>query len=714
MHRRNKPIRAAEGLSVRQKKGRLIFNIILGAFMAATIVGNPGSVFAEQDSLDESQAVIRLNEISVTASRTEKEIVEEPSSVTVIGQSDLQASPFERVEDILRSVAGVDVDSHYGFQTGGIKGRVHLRGATSGITQRTLYLIDGVPQNDNANNSIGWIAYSQIPKDAIQRIEIVRGPASALYGSEGLGGVINIITKKPTEQRETSVTLKYGEGETASQEIFHSQRINRFGMMINGQKEESDGFYMQDPITADASKKWRDANRFYSKFTFDIDDKSDIAFSFLRYAHEMNKGRPYFWGEKEDYRYWLNYSRNGEMVKWKGLVYASDDEKDAYIDVKSGALKYKTVDRIENFQPFTWGSELQSTVNLSQLGEITLGVAYKSVHFETAYDYLLSAREYQAEGDQDFTSPFLDYEVKLLGEKLILNVGCRYDYVNSTNGKERDTGTTKGYGPYDNTYPDKTWEELAPKGGIVYRPDQKTAFRASVGKGFRVPTLFELYKTHTRGGKVTIANPDLEPEKIISYDIGAERVLFESFWARVAFYKSFAEDLIATEDHPTNANWNIRENLEEVEIQGMELELKWLPVKHWTVFSNYTYNRTEITEDPQTPANEGNMVSGYPEHKARAGVRFNKPDWFDANVIFNYVGERFQDTENTIELESYNTVDLSVGKTLSNPVKGVKRLRLSLDVENLFDKKYVFSIDDAGPNSTAPGQVVMGTMKIWF
>lgn len=668
----------------------------------------------EKTSATQAPPVIKLDGISVTASRTEKEIINEPASVTIVTGDELHASPFERVEDVLRSVVGVDVDSHYGFQTGGIKGRMHLRGVTGGITQRTLYLVDGVPQNDNANNSIGWIAYSQIPKDAIERIEIVRGPASALYGSEGMGGVINIITKKPKEKRETSVTLKYGSAETHSQEIFHSQKFNRFGMMLNGQIEESDGFFMQNPVTADAHKKDRDVNRLFSKLTFDIDEKTDLAFGFLRYEHAMNKGRPLFYGEKEDYRYWLNYARRGDSMDWRGLIYASDDEKDATVDETSGALKYQAINRIENFQPFTWGAELQSSVVLSSFGEMTLGIAYKSVHFETEYTYLTTIREYQAEGDQAFTSPFVDYEIPFFGETLILNVGGRYDHVNSTNGKERDTGTTKGYGPYDNTYPDKSWEEFSPKGGIVYRPDKKTALRASVGKGFRVPTLFELYKTHTRGGKVTIANPDLEPERILSYDVGAERLLGDTLWGRVAFYHSFAEDLIATEDHSTNVNWNTRKNLEEVEIQGLELEFKWLPVEDWTVFSNYSYNQTEIVKDPQTPANEGNVVSGYPEHKAKAGVSYNNPHLFDANLIFSYVGKRFQDTENTIGLDAYNTVDVSIGKTVPSPAKGIERLRLSLDIENLFDREYLFSVDDFGPDSTAPGLVVTGTAKIWF
>ncbi|RLB32643.1 MAG: hypothetical protein DRH12_19255 [Deltaproteobacteria bacterium] len=110
--------------------------------------------------------------------------------------------PFDRVEDIIRSVAGIYNYRHYALQTRRIASPLKMRGVGE---HRILVLVDGVPQNDNFNDAIAWVAWGHIPKEVIQRIEIVRGPASAVYGSEGLGGVINIITKKPKTGRQTLV-----------------------------------------------------------------------------------------------------------------------------------------------------------------------------------------------------------------------------------------------------------------------------------------------------------------------------------------------------------------------------------------------------------------------------------------------------------------------------------------------------------------------------
>ncbi len=655
----------------------------------------------------EENRVIKLDEISVTATRTIRPIIDVPSSVTVINAEQIEASPFERAEDILRTEVGIDNVRHYGFQTGGIKGPIDMRGVTGGITQRTLMLIDGVPQNDNANNSIGWIAWSQIPKDAIERIEIVRGPSSALYGSEGLGGVVNIITKRPREIRETSLTFQYGESDTHSEEAFVSQKIGGFGLLLNGKYEESDGFYMVEPRKDYDIERYRRSNRFLAKLSYDIDESSDISFAFLRYEHKMNKGREFFYGEKEDYRYWLEYSRSGEMFDWKALAYVNDDEKTAYIDEKKGKLMYEAINREEHFPVLTWGGELQSSINFSEANILTLGTAYKDVHFETKYTYFTEDREYEAGGDQNFISPFLNYEMKFLDDQLIFNIGGRYDFIESDNGKERDTGKSKGYGLYDNVYPEKIWEEFSPKGGVVFHPEENTAIRASIGRGFRAPTLFELYKTHTRGTGVTIANPDLEPEEIVSYDLGAEKVFFDTVWARITYYQSYAKDLIASRTVDISKSWYKRDNLDEVKIHGIEVELKWAATDWLSLFANYTYNSTRIEKDPINPENEGNLIDDYPKHKARAGVMYSNARFLNVNFIYNYRGKRYQDIENTIELGGFSTFDLSISRKFS------ERVGLSLQVENIFDKKYVFGkYDDY--DSVSPGRVVMGKVKFWF
>ena len=118
-------------------------------------------------------------------------------------------------------------------------------------------------------------------------------------------------------------------------------------------------------------------------------------------------------------------------------------------------------------------------------------------------------------------------------------------------------------------YPEKTWEEFSPKCGVVFRPDKNTAIRASISRGFRAPTLFELYKTHTRRTGVTIANPNLEPEKIVSYDLGAEKVFFDTVWARITYYQSYAEELIA--GRTVSPNQYERDNLDDDLSEDIEL-----------------------------------------------------------------------------------------------------------------------------------------------
>jgi outer membrane receptor for ferrienterochelin and colicin len=148
-----------------------------GFLSLVAILGYPLSLSAQETPKD----VYRLDAVVVSATRTEIPVFDAPKSVTVISNEELMASPFERVEDIVRSVPGMYNFRHYGLQTNGIVSSLKMRGVGS---NRVLILVDGVPQNDNFNNAIAWVVWGHIPKESIERIEIVRGPTAALYGSE--------------------------------------------------------------------------------------------------------------------------------------------------------------------------------------------------------------------------------------------------------------------------------------------------------------------------------------------------------------------------------------------------------------------------------------------------------------------------------------------------------------------------------------------------
>jgi len=273
----------------------------IGIVFMFAVLGYPLSVLAQE----QPKKPYSLGEVVVSATRSEIPVFDAAQSVTVISSEEIMDSPFDRVEDIVRSVPGMYNFRHFALQTNGIVSPLKMRGVGS---NRILILVDGVPQNDNFNNAIAWVAWGHIPKETIERIEIVRGAASALYGSEGLGGVINIITKKPKTGRQTSVRGEAGTADTYAGYGFYSQKIKDFGFMLGGGYEDSDGFYMVKHRKPYEIKRDREVGKLLGKVTYDLTSDSDLSFAGLYYDHETGKGRKFFYDDLTLDQYWMNYN----------------------------------------------------------------------------------------------------------------------------------------------------------------------------------------------------------------------------------------------------------------------------------------------------------------------------------------------------------------------------------------------------------------------
>jgi outer membrane receptor protein involved in Fe transport len=680
----------------------------IGIVLTLSVFGYPLSLSAQETSKD----VYRLGEVVVSATRSEIPVFDAAQSVTVISNEELMASPFDRVEDIVRSVPGMYNFRHYALQTNGIVSPLKMRGVGS---NRILILVDGVPQNDNFNNAIAWVAWGHIPKETIERIEIVRGPTSALYGSEGLGGVIHIITKKPRAERQTSVR---GEAETADTYGgygFHSQKIKDFGFIVAGGYEESDGFYMVEDPEAYEIKRYREACKVLGKATYDVTPASEISFAALYYDHETGKGRKFFYDELTLDQYWMNYNHDGEFFDLKGLLYLNRADKTAFQDTASN--NYSSLLRMEKMPSTTWGADFQGTIPLGERTKFTLGAAYKEASWDYDGEYVASTRDVGAEGKQRFISPFANLDFRFLDDNLIVNLGTRYDWIETSDGANWDSQGSAGKPAYDNTFDSNTEGSFSPKLGVAWHPDDKTTFRASCGKGFRAPSLFELYKVHVRGGGTYYreANPDLEPEEIWSYDVGVERFLTNNLWGRLTFYQSFAKDyigdrLIGTGNFgggKTRYEYKL-DNISKVDIYGIEAELEWYALSDLTLFANYTYNISEVKKDDNNAALEGNYLPNDPRHNVHFGFRYNNPKILNVSVIANYYADIYFDNENTLKESGHFTVDASVSRRFFD------RLTAYLNVENMFDEEYPMFRSLSSGDTLAPGVIVTGGVKLEF
>jgi len=667
-----------------------------------------------QETTNDTIKTINLDEVTVSVLRSQIQWEDAPQSVSVIEAADIAVSPYDNVEDIIRSIPGLYNFRHSGLHTNGIVSPIDMRGVGK---NRVLFLVDGVPQNDNFNNSVAWVAWGHIPKEAIERIEILRGPSSSLYGSEGLGGVINIITKKPGEKRAASFQAKAGNASTFGGNALYSQRIKNFGFLLSGGYEDTDGFYMIEDPSDYEIKRWRKKGQVFGKLLYDFSSRSKLELSALYFNQDAGQGREFFRQELELNHYTLNYSHLFNNIRFKGIAFLNRADKTAFQD--NAADNYASLNREEKFKNiYNTGFDVQGTFFKWQSLDITLGSSYKYINFDYNVDYTDSERNAGALGNQQLISPFLLADLKLLENSLFFNLGLRYDYIQTSSASNWDTQATSGKPAYDNTYNMTQNMSFSPKFGVSWHPGPNNTIRATIGKGFRMPGLFELYKVHVRRGGAYYreANPGLKPENILSWDFGTEHNLSENLLAKVSFYQSLATDYIgdrlintASFAGGTRTRYEyILDNISEVKIHGLEFETHWSPIKYTSFKGNYTYNISEIVLDEENQSLKGNYLPNNPRHSGYLSVNYLNPEIINVSLGVNAFAKIFYDNENTLEKDNYYTLDLSFSRKFMNIAT------VYINAENILDKNYPIFLTPSSDNTIAPGIIINGGIKVEF
>ncbi len=689
-----------------------MFCAFLAKTRSMTVVTLFGTLLAHGSS--ETTGFVELDTIVVNARRTVTPVKNLSQSVSVLSSADIMASPYDNVEDIVRTTPGLHNFRHSALHTNGIVSPLDIRGVGK---NKVLFLVDGVPQNDNFNNAIAWVGWGHIPKSAIERIEILRGPSSALYGSEGLGGVINIVTKRPTEGRESAVQVRGGNAATFNGGARHSQKRENFGFTATGGYEQTDGFYMVEDPADHEIKRYRKKGQLFGSMLYDFTPRSRLEVSALYFRQDAGQGREHFHQDLQLDQYALTYAHNFDKSRFRGIGYLNRANKTAFQDNASD--NFATLNREEQFRgTFNTGADIQGTITRWEPVRIVVGGAYKFAHLDYDVDYAAGERNAGAQGDQQTISPFCLFDVHMMNERLLLNLGLRYDRILTSGGRNWDTQASAGKPPYDSTYDDTRAGSVSPTAGITWHPDDKSTVRASVGTGFRAPSLFELYKVHVRqGGKYyRNASPDLKPESILSWDIGAERIFVEKLLLKATFYQSFARDYIGdrlTGTYPFSGGTKTRyeyilDNISEVNIHGMEFETHYSLRDYLRLSGNYTYTISKVAKDRENESLEGNYLPNNPRHSGHAGIDYRNPRIINASLMLNAYATIFFDNENTLDKDNYYTLDASVSRRFFD------MLTVFVNVENILDNQYPVFLSPSKGNTLAPGVILNGGAKIAF
>jgi outer membrane receptor protein involved in Fe transport len=656
--------------------------------------------------------------VVVSASRFEQRKEDVAANVTVVGADEIAAAASFATDEFLRRVPGFSLfrraSSLVAHPT--TQG-VSLRGIGPSGVSRTLVLVDGLPLNDPFG---GWVYWSRVPLATLERVEVVRGGASNVWGNSALGGVIHLFTREP-DLDTLLLGVDVGERDTYQADAMASDRWQQTAAELHGDVFESDGFFVVPPEQRGAidipafSEHWNLGGR------FDIfpADSWTVSLRGSAFDEERGNGTPLTNNDTEVGALTAQATVVGpDSSEWHASI-AGQDQTFASTFSTQALDRSSEVPALDQFDTDSdaLGLGLQWIRSLGGDGAghvLTAGGEGREVSGTNLEDFRLVAgtlaSRRQAGGDQRLLGVFLQDTVSFR-DRWQLQIGARGDRWEATDGLRLETTIATGAVTREERPPDRDETEWSPRLAVLWKPRPGVGVKGSVYEAFRAPTVNELYRPFRVRNDITEANAALSPETLTGAEIGADfhgrRAGFKvnAFWNEV-------DDPIANVTVgfggapvapcgfvPAGGVCRQRQNLERTEINGAEVELVVTPTPQWRFVTSYLYSDAEILDAPQQPELEGNRLAQVPENQGSMTLEWNDPSRFSVAMIGRFADDQFEDDLNSLELGSSVVVDVAIHVPVGD------RWNLFAGVENVFDEQIESGL-------TADGLLTVGTPLI--
>lgn len=688
------------------------------------------SVFAVS-SVALANETIDFGNVVVSASGFEQKITDAPASISVVSNEDLKKKRYNNLAQALDDVEGIDVKQSTG-KTGGLE--ISMRGMPSDYT---LVLIDGRRQKPAGNvtpNGFSDTSTSFMPPmSAIERIEVIRGPMSTLYGSDAMGGVINIITKKVNSEWSGSVTVDHtfqenrDFGDTSNTSFYASGPVveDLLGLTVRGSffdRQESDLTYGSGVNVSKRGPSPVAGQNFNlgARVNFTPSDNHDFALDF-------EKGRQ---------RYKNNDCQLGTLDGKSGGSDANGctEERPLQANGYSDELKFErtqyALTHTGRFELGTWDNAI--TYNKTEtLGRTIPGgdITKKGLPIGTPYDSFpdiivgdkrtLTSKDLVV--DTKFVAPITENNISTIGaqywdaeledgiatkkfkqeawavfgenewymrDDLALTLGARYDRHQAFGG------------------------HVSPRAYLVWNTNDNWTMKGGVSKGYKTPSLNDLHSgingVSGQGATTTIGNPNLDPETSTTTEFGVYFDNLAGFNANATLFHNKFKDKIAEGDpvrDPLCAN-NINRNdpslngtcgqlvnIDKAVTQGFELAGRWQFAPAWSISANYTFTDSE----QKSGDNKGEPLTNTPKHLANASLNWTTTDKLNLWLKTEYRGERARFLSKYSELNAtekniYNTLGKNTKAYtlfhLGGSYQATDNLAFNATIYNLLDKDF--------------------------
>ena len=647
-------------------------------FIAFLVFLSAGTVYSQESASD----FITLEPIIVTASRSQEELSEASANVSVVSQEDVEASNAQSPPGLIKDSEGIYFYDASGI---GVAARVNMRGFWGGMSTHNLVLLDGVPQNKGQDGLVDW---DEIPMNNIERIEVVRGPVSALYGDNAMSGVINIITKSPSIIPEIKVSAAYASFNTQNYNTSASGTHKKIGYYLgvgaktsNGFREHNDyeNLYFNGKLDFLMPKQQK------LRLSLDYNKKEEGAYPWALTQSQIDADREQARpgsendsGKEEKLNVSLVYGKGiNESVDLEATPYYRYEDRKAFYT--SGSSETSTREQLGDEN--TYGLLLRSNSDIDLWGiknSLTVGVDLQRNRF----DYEEYNAPFQVRGSlredyrvrQDVIGPYLQDKIEIF-EPLKMIVGLRYDFVEFNFTDYTNSGDSSK----------KKMTKLTPKFGLVYDYAENSNLYLNWAQAFRTPTIAQLF---TYGGS---SNIDLNPEEATNYEIGLRHRFNDKLKANGSFYWMDVENEI-TYDYDMRQYMNYGKTLH----YGIETGADFIFGESLEGLVNYSY----ISTKNENGANKGKYLTNIPIQNANLGLRFKTSLGLKINLICSYTGSSYIDVQNQTKLPGYLTIDTKF-------IYEQKSWSLFFELNNLFDKEYAsygFRSGSTNKFSPAPGR----------
>ncbi len=595
-----------------------------------------------------------INEVVVTGTRSETDVRHLPMTVSVVGRPQLEASQQTSVLPVLNSqVPGFFSTSRgvmgYGVATGA-SGQMSLRGiggpAQAGLpTTGLLVLIDGHPQYMGLMGHPIADAYQTM---MAERVEVLRGPASVLYGSNAMGGVINIVTRKMQEDGiRTNINIGAGSYGSIQTEATNRIRKGRFSSTVTASYNRTDGH------RADMAFEQYGG---YAKLGYDFTDNwkvwGDVNVTRFNATNPGSVMKPYIDNDQRITRGMTSFALENYYEKTSGALSFFYNWGDHWINdgYQPGGepLQYRF-----NSNDQMLGVSWYQSVQLFQGNRLTVGADYFHFGGEAWNQFFDGHRETSANKSLNEVAGYVDFRQDIAAW-LTLDAGARVDY-------HSQTGT-----------------EFIPQVGLAFHLPENAEIKAMASKGFRNPTIREMYMFPPQ-------NPDLTPEKLWNYELSfSQRLMDNRLSYRLNVFYINGENLIIRLPNP-NGSGMLNQNSGEIENWGAEANVGYQFNPVWSVMANYSWLHME------------NPVLASPEHKLYGGVNFRKGRW-SASTGIQYVKGLYTDLDAATK-ENFVLWDMQ------GSFKATNYLSFYVRGENLLAQRYEINAGYPMPKATFMGGV---------